>query len=894
MAKKKLFKSKGNFTIKRLHQSGNYGKIFERDYTTVSNTYSNSSGQIPIYTSPSFKLTVRGGINEQKKYHSSNWINNPQSCNPSNSNIWTLACMPTPNNDDSKIVLKPNKSQLTDYVCYGSAYELIKASLSDIILKFPGELYISDTTFGDLGLFDSGMLDVNSVLYKNNSSFKDYYVVENPFAIDIIQSIKPENTKASPLRYICETQYDYTIIDDNGEIIVDGNELKKWNEDNPNEMTRKKLWNVRYPSDDKNCLVNGDLIASACFWDGIIRLICIECFYFEGDIIYLSKYNNGFRIRPNKQKINEFFIGLDDFEKILLNPDTNYTANFDTYIENEEKGWYSINKSYKWPIDNGEWNLAVNGRAYSEYIQQLTVLANGYDTLFTDAIWNNMTHEAISNMDLTKKINSYEDVIYNPAKMRKFLNVIGRQFDEIKKYIDNIKNTNTVSYDGNQNIPDYFIPDVLNLSGWETKSILNNISDDIRTETMYESRAMGYKASDANNEFMKRLKLNSKNILSSKGTKRSIEDLLAIFGFHSTDWIIKYHKTPSSEQLKKSYILKQYVYVANGYNDNVNPNNITNEVKKINQLKDNYSIDDINNINSHYNEYQGIPVTEVMFGDKIQLIPWFDKNSTYDNDMYFQMKGGWSRNEGTADETSKYEYTVSKTKFVYNFEDLYEITYNNLNEGDIYYVNNDNTYYKLIDIDNHDSIYGWKGISPKEKNEIESIIDNNKGNNPHQGNYDGGQSYFNLMRNFFSASEFNNAIDSEIENKNNYGFKIKRQEDNIKTICYNNNTQFLDDYNGLRGKMTVSSYNFFDEINSPKELYGLSVINSKEFHIVFDITYRDFIENDVLPYLKQIIPSTAIFSYSFENIEEYTAWFRVKADKTVCDKDSCPIFDIVE
>ena len=105
MAKKKLFKSKGNFTIKRLHQSGNYGKIFERDYTTVSNTYSNSSGQIPIYTSPSFKLTVRGGINEQKKYHSSNWINNPQSCNPSNSNIWTLACMPTPNNDDSKIVL---------------------------------------------------------------------------------------------------------------------------------------------------------------------------------------------------------------------------------------------------------------------------------------------------------------------------------------------------------------------------------------------------------------------------------------------------------------------------------------------------------------------------------------------------------------------------------------------------------------------------------------------------------------------------------------------------------------------------------------------------------------------------------------------------------------------
>ena len=447
-----------------------------------------------------------------------------------------------------------------------------------------------------------------------------------------------------------------------------------------------------------------------------------------------------------------------------------------------------------------------------------------------------MTHEAISNMDLTEKINSNTDISYNPTKMKKFLNVIGRQFDEIKKYADNIKNTNNVSYDGDKNIPDYFISDTLSLSGWETKSILNEVSDDIITEPIYDVCKVGYKASDANNEFMKRLKLNSKNILSSKGTKRSIEDLLTIFGFHSTDWVIKYYGNPTSEQLKKSYILKQYVYVANGYNNGVSPDNVTNEVKKINQLKDSYNIDDINNINSYHNEYQGIPVAEVMFGDKIRLVPWFDKNSSYDNNMYFQMKGGWSRNEGSADETPKYDYTVSKLKFVYNFEDLYEITYNNLNEGDIYYVNNDNTYYKLIDIDNHDSIYGWKGISPKEKNEIESIIDDNKGNNPHQGNYDGGQSYFNLMRNFFSESEFNNAIDTEIENKDIYGFKITRQNDNIKTMCYNNNPHFLDDYNGLRGEMTVNSYNFFVEINSSKELYGLSVINSKEFHIIFDIS----------------------------------------------------------
>jgi hypothetical protein len=54
MAKKKLLKSKGNFTLKRLHQSGGYGNIYERDYTTISPSPSLTMGQIPIYNSPSF------------------------------------------------------------------------------------------------------------------------------------------------------------------------------------------------------------------------------------------------------------------------------------------------------------------------------------------------------------------------------------------------------------------------------------------------------------------------------------------------------------------------------------------------------------------------------------------------------------------------------------------------------------------------------------------------------------------------------------------------------------------------------------------------------------------------------------------------------------------------
>ena len=62
MAKKKLFKSKGNFTIKRLHQSGSYGNIYERDYTTIVKSLSNPGGQIPYGNTPTFKLTIRNGV----------------------------------------------------------------------------------------------------------------------------------------------------------------------------------------------------------------------------------------------------------------------------------------------------------------------------------------------------------------------------------------------------------------------------------------------------------------------------------------------------------------------------------------------------------------------------------------------------------------------------------------------------------------------------------------------------------------------------------------------------------------------------------------------------------------------------------------------------------------
>ena len=155
---KKLYKSKSNFTLKRLHQSGNYGNIYERDYITISNTGAYPEGQIPVYNSPSFKLSVRGGYNGQKKYKYGEWIENPENCGKINN--WTLNCMPQPNKNDSKIILKPNAQKITDYACYGSASELIRTSITNIIANFPAEIYVTNRKIRDVKIMTKKVLKV--------------------------------------------------------------------------------------------------------------------------------------------------------------------------------------------------------------------------------------------------------------------------------------------------------------------------------------------------------------------------------------------------------------------------------------------------------------------------------------------------------------------------------------------------------------------------------------------------------------------------------------------------------------------------------------------------------------------------------------------------------------
>lgn len=880
MSKKKLFKSKSNFTLKRLHQGGNYGNIYERDYTTIANISASPEGQIPLYGTPTFKLSVRGGYNGQKKYKSGEWSNNPTD----DKNLWMLDNLPVPNNVDSKIIVKPSTSNLTDYAYFASASELIRATISNIITKYPAELYVTDKTVKNSGILESSSIASTTPIMSRG----DYYIIDNPFKIDLTQETIPDNSIVSPLRYLAVSFDKYTVIDTS------------------DKKTNITTWEIKSSREDNKCINNGERLAIINISGATGSLLTIECFYYEEELLYVTN-KKGYRIRPNDSEVKDFFDNLGDFEKLLLNQYTDYTATFDTYAEDNELGWQVKETQYKWPTAKGDWNLSLNGKTYSQYVNSLSELAIGYDTLFSDVIWRNMTHEAIVNLDLTLSRNGDMVDVPNSSKLKMALSIFGRQFDEIKKYADNIKKSGVVSYDQSSNQPDYFLTDILEMKGWEVKNVLSTISNNIISEPMYGARSIGYTACDGNNEFMRRLLLNSKQIFSKKGTKQAIEELLAVFGLHSTDWIRRCHlpntrfiasNTDLSSEitdleihkdiLSKAFEITETYKMVTGYQGS-ELKNFVDDVKKINQLKDTFDTENINN-DDLLNSFEGLPVAEaygVNENEKkvCRLVPWFDKDAEYDGKPYFQMKGGWGTVKNDKD---VYLRTVSRIHYCSNFLNLNEIPYNQIDENGLYYIGKEDKYYKY---DNEQ----WVELDADstEVTDAENIIDNTLGNNPHSGDYDNGSSYYQKYTTLFKDSKFESVGSDKIENKDNLGFLLKNVNDSTKCIYLGGDESIN---NGLlRSKYNLKPLNLFNDTIGVdySELAGTSIINGKELTITFDDRCKDFVENNVIHYLLQIIPSTTIFKYKFKRLTgDVLEPTNAELSEFVCD-EGCPIHGIV-
>ena len=134
-------KSHSNYLLKAKHQEISDGIIYERDITTIGGRDHFAKGQIPIYKSGNFVITVNNDNTAYKKIPSGEWKGNGEG------DVWTLDILKNYEKDekssyDKKIVIKKDYYDLRDFAYFGSCSELIRTSVNNIIDKFHGELFV--------------------------------------------------------------------------------------------------------------------------------------------------------------------------------------------------------------------------------------------------------------------------------------------------------------------------------------------------------------------------------------------------------------------------------------------------------------------------------------------------------------------------------------------------------------------------------------------------------------------------------------------------------------------------------------------------------------------------------------------------------------------------------
>ena len=163
--KDKLIKSKSIYTLRSKHTSVTNGTIFENDHVTIIPNDGIYDEDMPLFSESNFKFRIGVGNGERKKHSRSNWIANDGDY------VWTLNNIPhIEQTTEGKIVLRPNYTSLKDFVYYGSAVELLKATMNDIIMRYPG----------GISYYRSEIAPEVKVPNDDNK----YYLVSNEFNID--------------------------------------------------------------------------------------------------------------------------------------------------------------------------------------------------------------------------------------------------------------------------------------------------------------------------------------------------------------------------------------------------------------------------------------------------------------------------------------------------------------------------------------------------------------------------------------------------------------------------------------------------------------------------------------------------------------------------------------
>lgn len=867
--------NRSNYTLRSRHQMTSGGVVYERDFMTTTNLGGWDSGSIP-YGENNFKMVYRRAENARRNLRRNSWLCPNPSCEDP---FWKTGDVDrTGVTESENIKIKPNYHSLLDFAYYGSCQELVKSTIRKIVDTFPGEACV-DT----MQIYD------------------EHYFIDNPFNIDFF------DTKNSPCNGDdCMAYEGYEYEDKGIRNFVENYDKYVVTIDGVEHTIENVIVEV-----DENACEHWDIIAVATITLDNGTEVSVEKRIFDDkELLFTGVGNSDMHIHLKQEYVEEFFRNLDDFSRVLLDRYSTpiYTATLD-WPHETDRGVMTYRRSFTWPM-KGDWNLDVESPDYETYLSDILSIAEFYDEWYTDNLWRMLTHDSVKSMDLAfsnpMKDEDEEDYTFGATKLEGLLWAYGRQFDEIKRSIDNIKFNSNVTYNEENNMPDYFLSDSLELSGWDVYNVDNGLeptSVDISWDS--DGAKKTYTTREANFVFLRNLKLNAKNILQKKGTRDGIISLLGLFGLEiGEDYTITEEVVVVNDQIE---------LLTGGTKDDF-------LLAELNELKSGYatSLDEID-----YDPFDGLPFAYVEMSDgKLYIVPWFRNGDTYDGGMYFQMYGGWSKNEAAYGNELKYGETYKYISVVDRPADILNLPKNKIYEGSICYTesldgieeyvggedtSNYSQYFILKDPDNSLVIGegGWEPVyngSPSADtiDAVESIVDDFTANNPHigYGKYDDGQEFIERIRKPFRyhailqkkgeelfddrAYDCNGNLDPRIKD---YTVSLEGEEDNKKVWFFGD--VLLPDGSIEESEIDYKIYDFETGIygNDATEAAANSIINTKVVKLVFSTyfmnEFKDYFDSVILPYLKQIMPSGTLWSYEILSKEMFNVEVDRQADSPI-------------
>jgi len=396
-----------------------------------------------------------------------------------------------------EVKLNLNKSNLCNYAYFGSLMEFVRVSLENIIISWPASIKLESLDPVEVGVTGNTIENNTYNLINDTSSFTvPTTLLRNNFNINYLTNgtIIDTFNETNDLRNLT-TAYENYVIN------ISGSEYQVIGFTGATDSSN---------NEDLRFIVKGDILSGS------------------------SETTKDVHIKPNKYKVEEFFLTLPDFESNLLNRLTQpkYTSTYEFFTEAETGVIIKTNKTLTWPTSDG-YNIDFDTPEYVNFVTELLELSESNDLTKTDLMVRHLTTESISDFDTFPTCDGNIEETAG-QKMNKSLKIYGREYDEIKRFIDGIAFANTVTHNKVENTPDIYLKNLGRVMGWElVSSVLENDLLNIflnPSDSKYVGHSRGLTPAEAEIELWRRIILNTPWIWKSKGTRKSVEFLFDFIG----------------------------------------------------------------------------------------------------------------------------------------------------------------------------------------------------------------------------------------------------------------------------------------------------------------------------------------------------------------------------